>query len=201
MLESHDLKINSQMPIERLLKSKAYIGGLWINSQTQVSVRDPHTNAGLARVAILDEHEQRQALERAHRGWQVLLPEQRQSALSAWLELIGNCQNALALIQSSELGCCWDTARAEMTTVLSNIQHRLVHINSLDRPCTKPVLTIDGCPQSPLSSIIDQAVPAMIAGSAVVVRPPRQTPLGTLALAAIAEQANLPSGAFNVVPF
>ena len=193
MLENQEIKIHSQIPIERLLKSQAYISGLWINSQTQVNVRDPHTHAGLARVAIFDEHEQRQALEQVQGGWQVLLPEQRKLALSAWLELIGNCQNALALIQSSELGCSWDKARGEITAVLS--------ANSPDRASTKSVLMIDGCPQSPLSSIIAQAVPALIAGSAVVAKPPRQTPLGTLALAAIAEQANLPSGAFNVVPF
>lgn len=52
----------------------------------------------------------------------------------------------------------------------------------------------------PLLLMVWKLAPALAAGNTVVVKPASETPLSTLALAAIAEEAGLPPGVFNVVP-
>ena len=42
--------------------------------------------------------------------------------------------------------------------------------------------------------------PALLAGNSVVLKPAEQTPLGALRLAALAKEAGIPDGVFNVVP-
>lgn len=52
----------------------------------------------------------------------------------------------------------------------------------------------------PLLLMVWKLAPALAAGNTVVVKPASETPLSTLALAAITEEAGLPPGVFNVVP-
>lgn len=52
----------------------------------------------------------------------------------------------------------------------------------------------------PLLLMVWKLAPALAAGNTVVVKPASETPLSTLALAAIAEEAGLAPGVFNVVP-
>jgi acyl-CoA reductase-like NAD-dependent aldehyde dehydrogenase len=47
--------------------------------------------------------------------------------------------------------------------------------------------------------ITRKVAPALAAGCTVVLKPAAETPLSALALAALAEQAGLPPGVFNVV--
>lgn len=199
MPDNGSLTIHSKIPIEKLLKSRAYIGGCWIDTPAKFTVRDPRTRSSLGRVADLGEHGEAQAFKAAQGEWQKLLPEQRQDTLGAWVAGIEVCQNALALILSSEQGCLWQAAKSEIAATLSGIEHQLNCIK-LNSSAEVPVLRIDSCPQSPVSDTINRAIPAMLGGQAVVVRPPHQAPLTLLALAAIAEHVNLPPGAFNVVP-
>src|SRR5271168_4305621 len=42
--------------------------------------------------------------------------------------------------------------------------------------------------------------PALVAGNSVVLKPAEQSPLGAIKLAALAKEAGLPDGVFNVVP-
>ena len=51
----------------------------------------------------------------------------------------------------------------------------------------------------PNAMIARKAAPALAAGCTFVVRPASQTPFSALALAALAEQAGIPAGVFNVV--
>jgi succinate-semialdehyde dehydrogenase/glutarate-semialdehyde dehydrogenase len=52
----------------------------------------------------------------------------------------------------------------------------------------------------PYAMLTRKLGPALAAGCTVVAKPAEQTPLGALALAAIAEEVGVPAGVFNVVP-
>ena len=52
----------------------------------------------------------------------------------------------------------------------------------------------------PLNLVAHKVAPALAAGCPLVLKPADETPLSSLVLAEIAEQAGVPAGAFNVVP-
>lgn len=52
----------------------------------------------------------------------------------------------------------------------------------------------------PLALAVSDAIPAMVAGNAVVLKPDLRTPLSALKAAGILREAGLPDGVFNVVP-
>jgi len=52
----------------------------------------------------------------------------------------------------------------------------------------------------PLMMTIHKMAPALACGNTVVLKPPEQTPLTTLALAALVKEAGFPKGVLNVVP-
>jgi len=51
----------------------------------------------------------------------------------------------------------------------------------------------------PLMMTVHKMAPALAAGNTVVLKPPEQTPLTTLALAALVKEAGFPAGVFNVI--
>src|SRR5690606_17220655 len=51
----------------------------------------------------------------------------------------------------------------------------------------------------PNAMITRKAAPALAAGCTVVIKPAEDTPLSALALAALAEEAGIPAGVFNII--
>jgi len=210
--------MNSQShPSLPLLREQAYINGQWLASAQQFAVHNPASGALLAQVAELGAAETRAAIDAAHAAlpaWQGLTAKQRAVILQRWHALILQHQAELAALISQEQGKPQAESLGEIAYGASYIEWfaeegKRVYGEVIPSPfADKRLVTIRQgvgvvaaiTPWNfPHAMITRKVAPALAAGCTVVLKPAAETPLSALALAALAEQAGLPPGVFNVV--
>ena len=200
-----------------LLREQAYINGQWLPGSRRFAVRNPASGQLLAEVADLDAQDTRAAIAAAHAAlpaWQALSAKQRAAILQRWHALILQHQQQLAALISQEQGKPLAESLGEIAYGASYIEWfaeegKRVYGEVIPSPFTdKRLLTIRQgigvvaaiTPWNfPHAMITRKVAPALAAGCTVVLKPAAETPLSALALAALAEQAGLPPGVFNVV--
>ncbi|RMD02024.1 aldehyde dehydrogenase family protein, partial [Aquitalea palustris] len=200
-----------------LLREQAYINGQWLPGSRRFAVRNPASGQLLAEVADLDAQDTRAAIAAAHAAlpaWQALSAKQRAAILQRWHALILQHQQELADLISQEQGKPPAESLGEIAYGASYIEWfaeegKRVYGEVIPSPFTdKRLLTIRQgigvvaaiTPWNfPHAMITRKVAPALAAGCTVVLKPAAETPLSALALAALAEQAGLPPGVFNVV--
>jgi len=200
-----------------LLRQAAYVGGQWLGGKDTIPVSDPSTGAVLGQVPNLGITETRAAIELAAKAmdrWKALLPQERSRHLRAWHDLIVANREALARLMTAEQGKPVAEARGEIDYAASFVEWFAEEAKRIDGEmpmshlpnrqmtvCSQPVGVV-ACitPWNfPCAMITRKAAAAMAAGCTVVVRPASETPFSALALAALAEEAGIPPGVFNVV--
>ena len=200
-----------------LLREQAYINGQWLPGSRRFAVRNPASGQLLAEVADLDAQDTRAAIAAAHAAlpaWQALSAKQRAAILQRWHALILQHQQELADLISQEQGKPPAESLGEIAYGASYIEWfaeegKRVYGEVIPSPFTdKRLLTIRQgigvvaaiTPWNfPHAMITRKVAPALAAGCTVVLKPAAETPLSALALAALAEQAGLTPGVFNVV--
>lgn len=200
-----------------LLRQQAYINGQWLAGSRRFAVRNPASGALLAEVADLGAEETRAAITAASAAlpaWQALSAKQRAAVLLRWHGLILQHQQQLAELISLEQGKPQAESLGEIAYGASYIEWfaeegKRVYGEVIPSPfADKRLLTIRQgigvvaaiTPWNfPHAMITRKVAPALAAGCCVVLKPAAETPLSALALAALAEQAGLPAGVFNVV--
>jgi succinate-semialdehyde dehydrogenase/glutarate-semialdehyde dehydrogenase len=200
-----------------LLREQAYINGQWLSGSQQFAVHNPASGALLAQVANLGAAETRAAIAAAHAAlpaWQKLTAKQRAVILQRWHALILQHQAELANLISQEQGKPQAESMGEIAYGASYIEWfaeegKRVYGEVIPSPfADKRLVTIRQgvgvvaaiTPWNfPHAMITRKVAPALAAGCTVVLKPAAETPLSALALAALAEQAGLPPGVFNVV--
>ena len=182
------------------------------------AVHDPSTAAVLCDVADAAAGDAVAALDAAasaQPGWARHPPRERGEILRRAWELTVARADDLALLITLEMGKPLAESRAEVAygaeflrwfseeavridggyTVSPDGKARLVTMRQPVGPC----LLVTPW-NFPLAMGTRKIGPAVAAGCTMVVKPAEQTPLTTLALAAILEEAGLPAGVLNVVP-
>ncbi|WP_277812216.1 NAD-dependent succinate-semialdehyde dehydrogenase [Chromohalobacter canadensis] len=203
-----------------LFRPFAYIDGNWVaaDSGEQIEVDDPATGEIVGRMPKLGRAETERAIEAAESAWpawRALTAQERADTLMKWYDLMLEHQNELAAIMTAEQGKPIKEAAGEIAYAASFLrwfaeEARRVYGDTI--PAAKPNQRIVVLKQPvgvvgaitpwnfPSSMITRKAAAALAAGCPIVIKPASQTPFSATALAALAEQAGVPRGVFNVVP-
>ncbi|WP_281973553.1 NAD-dependent succinate-semialdehyde dehydrogenase [Ruegeria faecimaris] len=202
-----------------LLVTKAYIGGQWVDGDNGTfSVTNPARGDVIAEVADLSRAQVAGAIaqaEAAQKEWAKLTGKERAVILRRWYDLMMENAEDLGKILTAEQGKPLAEAVGEIGYGASFIEFfgeeakRIYGETIPGHQRDKRIMVLKqpiGVAASitpwnfPNAMITRKAGPALAAGCAFVARPAAETPLSALVLGALAQQAGIPAGVFNVVP-
>ncbi len=202
------------------MKTNLLIGGAWIDGSDgeRIEVHDPATGEVITDVAAGTPADASRAVDvaaDAQTGWAATPPRERAELLRAgWQAMLDNSDELAELIVH-EHGKPITDARGEIAysaeffrwnaeetvrirgtiaTAPAGDKRMIVH-----HPPMGVVLMITPW-NFPAAMIARKLAPALGAGNAVVIKPPRQAPLTALRIAALLEDVGIPPGVVNVVP-
>lgn len=202
-----------------LMRAHAYIDGAWSNAKTgkTFDVINPATGGIITSVADCDSHDAERAVAAANAAfpaWKKALPKTRADILKKWFALIVENADRLADILSNEQGKPLAEAKGEILYGAAFVEWfaeeaRRVYGRNIPaiRTDSRIYVTREAvgvCAaitpwNFPNSMITRKVAPALAAGCTIILKPAAQTPLSALALAALAEQAGMPKGVFNIL--
>ena len=203
-------------PTLKLARSQCYVDGQWVG-EPKMPVTNKATGEIMARVPDFGEAETRAAIEAAKQAqpaWSKLLAKERSRLLRRWFDLITQHTRELALLLTSEQGKPLAEAAGEIAYAAGFIEffaEEAKRVYGETIPTFKDGARIVVIKQPvgvvaaitpwnfPAAMITRKAGPALAVGCTMVLKPASETPLTALALAALAEEAGLPKGVFNVV--
>jgi succinate-semialdehyde dehydrogenase/glutarate-semialdehyde dehydrogenase len=193
------------------------IGGKWITTDGSLDVEDPSTGDVIAGVADATPAQGIEALDAAVAAadfWASTDPRARGEILRKAFELLTKRSEDIALLMTLEMGKPLAEARGEVTygaeffRWFSEEAVRIAGRYSIAPAGGTRLLTMKQ-PVGPVFAITPwnfplamgtrKIGPALAAGCTVVIKPAAQTPLTTLALAAVLIEAGLPEGVLNVI--
>ncbi len=203
-----------------LLRTQAFIGGRWLDSTrgAAFSVCNPADGAKIGDVADCGTEELELAIRNASVAfplWRRCLASERAMFLMRWHALILEHLEPLAELLTTEQGKPIHEAIGEIRYAASFIQWfaeegkrlygELIPPHLPDKRILvtrQPVGVVAAITpwNFPAAMITRKIAPALAAGCTTIVKPATQTPLTALALAALAEQAEIPPGVLNIVP-
>ena len=204
---------------KQMLRSTCFIDGKWVAADdgSQLTVLNPADGSIIAQVANCGSNETASAIDAANAAWPAwrnLTAKQRAQILRRWFELILQNTEDLAQLITAEGGKPLAEARGEVAYGASFIEWfaeegkrtygETIPATAADKRLVVIKQPIGVCAaitpwNFPLAMITRKVAPALAAGCTVVIKPAEQTPLTALALAALAEEAGLPPGVFNVI--
>lgn len=211
--------IDSALDLDLERHRQLLIGGEWRASRSgaRLSVDDPATGASFAEVADGNADDTADAIDAASaafRGWADKPAGERGAILHAWSRLIDAKRDELARLLTREQGKPLAEARAEIAYANTFVawfaeEARRVNGDVLQTPkrdrrvfaLRAPVGVVAAITpwNFPSAMVTRKVAPALAAGCSVVLKPSELTPLSALALAALALEAGVPRGVFNVV--
>jgi len=201
-----------------LLPGRNFIGR-WCNAEDgrRLDVTDPATDAVFASVPDSGAADARAALEAAYAAfpaWRAVPAKQRAQILKRWNDLIVEQQEDLARLISREQGKPLAEGRGEVTYAASYVEwfaEEATRANGDVIPAPVPGRRMFALKEPvgviaaitpwnfPAAMIARKIAPALAAGCTVVCKPAEDTPLTSLALVRLAEQAGVPAGVLNIV--
>lgn len=213
------MKFTDQHLFKQLFKQQAFINGEWINADNNstFSVTNPANGEVIANVSDLGEAETYRAIHHAEQAlphWRALTAKQRSQYLQRWYQLIIAYQEPLAKLLSLEQGKPLTESRGEILYGASFIEWfaeegKRTYGDTIPSPLPGRRITTIKQPVGvvaaitpwnfPNAMITRKVGPALAAGCTLVLKPAAETPLSALALAALAQQAELPAGVLNIV--
>jgi succinate-semialdehyde dehydrogenase/glutarate-semialdehyde dehydrogenase len=202
-----------------LLRRRAYVDGRWVDADSGETfpVLNPATGEVVAEVPRMGAAETRRAIEAAEAAlpaWRGRTAKERARILRRLADLMLEHEDDLARLLVTEQGKPLAEARAEVAYAASfyewfGEEAKRVYGDTI--PPTTPDRRILVLKQPigvtagitpwnfPAAMPTRKSAPALAAGCTMVLKPAEQTPLSTLAVAALAEEAGLPAGVLSVV--
>ena len=199
--------------------TQLYIAGKWVsgNGKGSIAVEDPATGKTLAEIANANASDGLLALtaaDEASGSWAKVAPRERAEILRRAFEIVKSRSEEFATLISLEMGKPIAEARGEVTygnEFLRWFSEEAVRISGrygsspegtgrmlvTHRP-VGPVFAITPW-NFPLAMATRKIGPALAAGCTMVIKPAELTPLTTLLLTSVFEQAGLPAGVLNVI--
>jgi succinate-semialdehyde dehydrogenase/glutarate-semialdehyde dehydrogenase len=196
----------------------AFVDGRWRATPARFAVRDPYDGAVVSEVADSDDaliDEAVAAAARAFTGWKRrpgpergrmlrqlgdrMLADERRLAELCTRENGKALKESIAEVRYAASFLTWFAGEAERIygemIPASNAGQRLLAIREPVGPCA--LITPWNFPYAMFTR---KLAAALAAGCTIVAKPAEQTPLGTLAIAQLAEAVGIPAGVVNVVP-
>jgi succinate-semialdehyde dehydrogenase/glutarate-semialdehyde dehydrogenase len=200
-----------------LMRTQCLLNNEWIDSVYTFAVTDPATGEILALVPDCGPQEARAAVDAAHSAylsWRKVTARDRSALLKRWHALILENQEDLACLISLEQGKPLTESRAEVLYGASYVewfaeeakrsygetipqQHNGRRLLTIKEPVG--VVAAITPWNFPLAMIARKIAPAIAAGCAVVAKPAEDTPLTSLALAKLLQEAGAPPGLLNML--
>ncbi len=201
------------------IKQKSYINGQWLDAadRSVFSVHNPFNQELIGNVPNLGAVETLQAVDAAHvafEDWSKQTASYRSNLLRKWYDLQITHADELAHLLTLEQGKPLKEAKGEILYGASFVEWfaeeaKRTYGDVIPSPSAdKRIITLKQpigivaaiTPWNfPNAMITRKVAPALAAGCTVVLKPSEETPLSALALAALAEQAGIPAGVFNVI--
>jgi succinate-semialdehyde dehydrogenase/glutarate-semialdehyde dehydrogenase len=202
-----------------LLPGRNFIAGQWQQAAEgrRFDVTDPATDAVFATVPDSGAVDAAAALEAAHAAfatWRAVPAKQRAQILRRWNDLILQHQDDLGRLISREQGKPLAEGRGEVAYASSYVDWfagEATRANGDVIPAPVPGRRMFALKEPvgvvaaitpwnfPAAMIARKIAPALAAGCTVVCKPAEDTPLTSLALVRLAEQAGVPAGVLNIV--
>lgn len=211
--------LTSRLKDSALFADKAFIAGEWVSADIgrTFEVRNPSTGERICSVPDLGAAEVMRAIEHAHiaqKRWAKLPAKMRSAYLRRLYELIVANVDDLAVILTAEMGKPLPEARSEILYGAAYVEWYAEEAKRLNGDIIpahqpdkrifvlkKPVGVVGAITpwNFPSAMLTRKLAPALAVGCAVVAKPAEQTPLSALALAVLAERAEMPAGVVNVL--
>jgi succinate-semialdehyde dehydrogenase/glutarate-semialdehyde dehydrogenase len=202
-----------------LFRQDCYINGKWVQADSGKSfpVNNPFDGSLLGCVPECGAVETRRAIEAASLAWgdwRSRSAKERGEFLWAWARLIDQNKEDLARLMTLEQGKPLAEALGEIDYANSFIkwfaeEGRRIYGNVIPSNKRQQHLIVIKQPVGvvaaitpwnfPAAMITRKIAPALAVGCTVVLKPAEETPFSALALMALAEQAGIPAGVFNIV--
>lgn len=202
-----------------LFRQQCYIDGAWADADSgaTIEVTNPADGKVVGTVPKMGAAETRRAIEAANAAWpdwRARTAKERATLLRRWYELVLKNQDDLALLMTTEQGKPLAEAKGEVVYGASFIEWfaeegRRVYGDTIPQPTPDKRLVVIKEPigvvaaitpwNFPNAMITRKCAPALAVGCPVVIKPASATPYSALALAALAEEAGIPKGVFNIV--
>lgn len=203
------------------MRTEMLIGGQWRPAVSTLPTRNPADGEVIAEVADAAPQDVDQAVKEAAKAfesseWAEMLPAARAKLLLRLADLLEEHADELARLETTDQG--QPLAVSGGFSVPNAVEHLryyagwVTKITGVTAPLSWPdvdyktrrePLGVCGLitPWNfPLMILVWKLAPALAAGNTVVIKPAEQTPLSTLRLAELVEQAGVPAGVVNVVP-
>ena len=206
----------NQLPI-----MKPYIGGQWIESESQkyTTIYDPSTGKPIAQVPQCTAAEVEKAIaaaKAAYPAWKNTPVRNRANIMMKLRNLIERDKEELTMMVATENGKCWseaagDVAKALEMTELACSAPSLLMGESLMDTSSGYDTTLYREPMGVFAGIAPWNFPAMIpvgwmaplaivCGNTFVLKPASTTPMTSMKFAELYKEAGIPDGVFNIVP-
>ncbi|MEY1577863.1 NAD-dependent succinate-semialdehyde dehydrogenase [Providencia manganoxydans] len=200
-----------------LFRQSCYINGQWVDNAKTISVTNPVDQSVLGTVPCLSIEQVNDAIIKAHQameGWGKLTAKARSIILRRWFTLIEDNIDDLGRLMTLEQGKPLQEAKGEIRYAASFIEWfaeegKRVYGETIPQTVTSNRISTIKQPigvcsaitpwNFPAAMITRKAAPALAAGCSMIIKPASETPFTALALAALAEQAGIPAGVFNIV--
>jgi len=204
---------------DELIRSQNYIGGQWSDAADErtFEVLDPADDTRITQVANSGARDAKAAVAAARAAfpaWKATPARQRAQLLKRWHALIVEHEQDLGRLISREQGKPLAEGRGEVLYAASYVEWFAEEATRsygdvIPAPVRgrkmivlkEPVGVVAAITpwNFPAAMIARKIAPALAAGCTVVCKPAEDTPLTSLALVRLAEEAGFPSGTINIV--
>jgi acyl-CoA reductase-like NAD-dependent aldehyde dehydrogenase len=198
---------------------KLFVGGAWIETGDWLEVRSPYSGEVVGRVVKGGKPETTRGIDAAEQAMREPLPAHKRAEILVKVAgLLGRRHDEVARLISDEAGKPMKAARVEAKRAMSTYTFAAVEARKLAGEMVpmdaaqagegKLAFTLR-VPRGivgaitpfnfPCNLVAHKLAPSLAAGCAVVLKPASATPLSSLLLAELMEEAGLPPGWLNVV--
>lgn len=201
------------------LNNKNFIDGQYVDSLAfgSIPVLSPSTGEKVGEIpqgCVEDAQKALEVAKRAQKGWAKLTARTRQAILRKFAECIRADSERLATLLVQEQGKLIDVARMEVNATATFIEYACDNALTLQgdilpsdeenekifiHKVPRGVVVAITAWNFPLALAGRKIGPALITGNSIVVKPTQETPLTTLELGKLANEAGIPPGVLNIV--
>src|SRR5450830_1348946 len=211
--------MNLTLQRQDLMPGTQLIGANWCEASDgrRLDVTDPASDTVFASVPDGSAADARAAVDAAHAAfpaWRIVPAKQRAQILKRWNDLIVAHQDDLGRLISREQGKPLVEGKGEVLYAASYVEwfaEEATRVNGDVIPAPVPGRRMFAIKEPvgvvaaitpwnfPAAMIARKIAPALAAGCTVVCKPAEDTPLTSLALVKLAQQAGVPAGVINIV--
>lgn len=174
---------------------------LWIDGHAYLTmgerffdVVNPATGHALRRVPLCGAEEAAKTIEAAkgaQEGWAAMGLAARQLCLGRLADGLARYAGHFAKLLMQDLGCEEAQANAEVEAAVAALRGMTVGDGGI------VALVVDA--ERPLQNLVEAAVPALLAGAALVIKPSPKAPSAAFALCELATRVEWPAGVVNLL--